>query len=91
MNVVGIYAHGQYYISPLRYYNCIILSESAKPKLNQLTLDFQVSPLKDMRLACLQCHELVLCISRDYTGSNTMTCIHLTYRKYHYHCSGENP
>jgi len=67
-----------------------MLSESAQCSwsLIQSTRDFHVTPLKLIGLAYFARHEKVLCMSRDYTESNSVTCIHKTSAKYHYRCLG---
>jgi hypothetical protein len=58
----------------------MIKNESAKCtwSLIQSTRDSYVSLLKDIGLVTFERLESVLCISRDYTESNSMTCIQLT-------------
>jgi len=62
------------------YHSRCRFNEFAKQRyvLIQSIRDSYVSPLHDIRLACLQRHESVLWFSRDYTWSNSVTCIHVT-------------
>jgi len=78
---------------PRLRYSCIILSESAKRSwsLVRSTHNSYVTPLKVIGLAYFAHHETVLCMSRDYTESSSVTWIHKTSTKYHYRCLGRTP
>jgi len=74
-------------------HSCIILSESANCSWSfiQSTRDSYVTPLKVIGLAHIAHHKQVLCMFRDYTESNSVSCIHKTNAKYHYRCLGRTP